>query len=215
MVKNVLSNQEIEFCPAEPSHATIAARLLYESFPKMATFLIGLGNPDRAREILARLFPIPGHRFSFEYAQVAYHKGHIVGLFIGYPGKLLGKLDRQLGRLLFRQYRLRGKSAMLIRAWPLVFIKEAGRDEFLLSNLAVKKRSRRKGIGSGLLVQVEKKATELGLSKVSLLVAIENRDARRLYERCGYKVNAIQLESNKRVPYLGAGYQRMVKVLKK
>jgi len=203
----------MKFRPAKPSDGDIAARLLFDSFPKQATFTFGLGDADRAKEILKRLFPIAGHRFSFEYTQTACYQGRIVGLFVGYPGRILGRLDRHLGRLMFRQYRLRGKLALLIRALPLIFIKEAERDEFLLSNLAVKKSYRGRGIGHMLLAQVDQKARERNLAKVSLMVAIENRGARRLYERYGYKVCAINLESNKRVPHLGAGYQRMVKRL--
>jgi len=211
MAKKVSFHQEIVYRPAKPSDAAVAGRLLYDSFPKTATFVIGLGNPDRAKEILTRLFSMVRHRFSYEFAQVAIRQGRVGGFFISYPGKCLGKLNRRLGRLMLRQYRLRGKAAQLIRAWPLVFIKEAGRDEYLLSNLAVRKHLRSKGIGSGLLVQVEEKAKEAGLRKVSLMVSIGNQEARRLYERFGYQVRATHLESNKRVPYLGPGYHRMVK----
>jgi ribosomal protein S18 acetylase RimI-like enzyme len=114
---------------------------------------------------------------------------------------------------MFQQYRLRGKAALLIRALPLVFIKEADRDEYLVSNLAVRKQVRGRGIGSGLLEQVEERTREVGLRRISLMVSIGNEDARRFYESHGFKVRATQLESNKRVPYLGPGYHRMVKAL--
>lgn len=213
MASQALSRQEITFRPAEPADAAIAARLLFDSFPKQATFTFGLGDAGRAKLILERLFPMMGHRFSYEWTQAACFRGKLVGLFVGCPGRILGKLDRRLGRLMFRQYRLRGKLALLIRAFPLVFIKEAARDEFLLSNLAVAKQYRGRRIGHLLLDQVEQSAREMNLAKVSLMVAIQNRDARRLYEQYGYKICAIHLESNKRVRHVGAGYQRMVKGL--
>jgi hypothetical protein len=45
------------------------------------------------------------------------------------------------------------------------------------------------------------------------MVAIENKRARQFYDRHGFKTTAIHLESNKRVPYLGAGHQRLIKDL--
>jgi ribosomal protein S18 acetylase RimI-like enzyme len=215
MVINRTQKKEISYRPAEPSDADIAGRLLFESFPKLATFLIGLGNPDRAKEILKHLYSVTGNRFSHEYTRMAVRGGRVVGLVIGYPGRRLTRLDLQLGRLMLRQYRLRGKVALFIRAWPLVFVKEAERDEFLLSNLAVKRNLRGQGIGSGLLSQVEECARQAGFEKVALIVRIDNQGAKRLYERHGFKVTATYLESNKRVPYVGPGIHRMVKQIQK
>ncbi len=211
MVKKPTPKKEISFRPAKPADADTAGRLLFESFPKLATFMIGLGSEDRAKELLKKFFSKRGHRFSYEYALMAVRGGRVAGIAVGYPGKDLTKLDLRLGRLMLRQYRLRGKLALLIRAWPLVFVKEAERDEFLLSNLAVKKNLRGKGIGSGLLKQVEERAGQAGFEKLALIVRIENQGAKRLYERHGYKVIATYLESNKRVPYVGPGIHRMVK----
>jgi ribosomal protein S18 acetylase RimI-like enzyme len=213
MTKKRYTDQELTYRPAKPSDAAAAGRLLYDSFPRMAVFMLGLGSEDLARDILKRLFPVKGHRFSYEFTRVAVRQERVVGLFTGYSGKLLGRLNRRLGQLMFQQYRLRGKAALLIRALPLVFIKEADRDEYLVSNLAVRKQVRGRGIGSGLLEQVEERTREVGLRRISLMVSIGNEDARRFYESHGFKVRATQLESNKRVPYLGPGYHRMVKAL--
>jgi ribosomal protein S18 acetylase RimI-like enzyme len=64
-----------------------------------------------------------------------------------------------------------------------------------------------------MLSRIEEKALAAGFNQVSLMVAIENQRARQFYDRQGFRTTAIHLESNKRVPYLGAGYQRMVKEL--
>ena len=64
-----------------------------------------------------------------------------------------------------------------------------------------------------MLSGVEQWAKESGYGKVSLMVHIENKAARRFYQEHGFSPKAIHLESNKRVRYLGAGYQRMVKIL--
>jgi ribosomal protein S18 acetylase RimI-like enzyme len=213
MAKQSIDLSKIQLRPAAPDDAHWGARLLFDSFPKVATFILGLGSEERAKVILQRLFQIPGHRFSFQTAYVAAQGDRVIGLLSAFPGRKLGKLDRAMARHVLRQYQLRGKLALLIRAWPLVFIKEADADSLLISNLSVRKRWRGQGVGGLMLDYADGLARDEGLDKVSLIVAIENKGARNLYEKHGFRVRAMHLESNRRVPYLGAGYQQMVKTL--
>lgn len=213
MSKQLKKTFSIDFRPSKPSDAKIASQLLFDTFPQKATFIIGLGNPDRAKRILAELFPIKGHRLSYEFTEMVLLDGKVVGLVTSFPGSQKKKLDRQLDTQILRQYNLRGKIAVISRGLPLVFIKETAPDEYFLNNLAVKKGSRRKGVGSQVLSYIEKKAKLTNLIKVSLIVHVENKAAREFYRQNGYEFKALHLESNKRVRYLGAGYQRMVKEL--
>ncbi len=213
MVRQKVDLEKVDIRPATPEDAYLAGRLLFESFPKMATFIVGLGNEERAKGILERLFRKPGHRFSYEHASIAVMEDRMIGLLLAFPGKKLRSLDWKLGRLVLGQYRWRGKLALIIRAWPLVFIKEAGPKSLLVSNLAVRKRWRSRGVGGRLLLQAENLAKAQGLGAVSLIVAIDNQKARRFYEKHGYQIRAMHLESNKRVAFLGPGYQRMVKTV--
>jgi len=142
MVEKQLLTQEIDFRPARPSDEALASRLLFETFPRKATFIIGLGNESRAKKILSEIFLIPGHRLSCEFAQIAMYEGRAAGMVIVFPGKIIGKLNRCLDKLILRQYSFRGKLALILRVWPLVFLKETTRDEFFLSNLVVRKKYR-------------------------------------------------------------------------
>jgi len=207
--------QSLEFLPAQPSDAKAASRMLFETFIKKATFLLGLGNDQRARKILETIFSIQGHRLSYEYTEIIVYQGQTIGVITSFPGKMLGRLERKLDVLLWKQYRLRGKFLLFLRGYPLLFIKETSDDQYFLSHLAVKRKWRGKGAGSSALAHVEEMARRAGLLQVSLMVNIDNGDARRFYERHGYSINAIHLESNKRVPHLGPGYQRMVKRLER
>lgn len=213
MAKEKPTNKAIEFRPAEPRDAKIASQLLFDTFPEKATFIIGLGNEVRAKKILEKIFVEPGHRLSYAFTEIVCHQGRAIGLFTSFPGRLLGKLDRRLDLLLAHQYPLRGKFALFLRGYPLFFIKETTRQEYFLSNLALKTRYRGQGIGTYVLTQIEEKAKGAHLTKVSLIVHLNNKDARRFYEQHGFKTKALHLESNKRVPYLGPGYLRMVKDL--
>ncbi len=213
MAKQKIDRDTLSFRPARPEDAKVASGLLFETFPQKATFIIGLGDADRAKRILRTLFEQADHRLSYSVTDVALHQGRIVGLLTAFQGRQLSHLDRHLDGLILRQYSLRGKLAVISRGWPLIFIKEATRKEYFLSNLVVGKRYRSQGLGEHLLAYVETKAEQSHLSKVSLMVAIENKRAKCFYKRHGFKTSAIHLESNKRVAYLGAGYHRMVKEL--
>lgn len=213
MTKDRLDPQAITFRPARPEDAKAASRLLFETFPQKATFVIGLGDAERAKRILRVLFEQPDHRLSYTESVVALYQGRIIGLFTAFPGRKMGRLDRRLDFLILKQYKLRGKIAVFRRGLPLLFIKETTRKEYFLSNLAVKARYRSRGVGEQMLFQVEGRAIEAGLGRVALMVAIENQNARQFYDRHGFRTSAIHLESNQRVPFLGAGYQRMIKEL--
>jgi ribosomal protein S18 acetylase RimI-like enzyme len=213
MTKEKFARESISFRPAKPEDAKLASRLLFETFPQKATFIIGLGDADRAKRILRNLFEKPDHRLSYSVTHVVLHQGRIVGLLTAFPGWRLGHLDRRLDFAILRQYSLRGKLAVFSRGWPMIFIKEATRKEYYLSNLAVRKRYRSRGLGEHMLAYIETRARETDLDMVSLMVAIENERAKAFYERHGFKTTAIHLESNHRVAHLGVGYQRMIKEL--
>jgi ribosomal protein S18 acetylase RimI-like enzyme len=56
-----------------------------------------------------------------------------------------------------------------------------------LEQLQVLEEHRNRGIGSALLLAAERAAAHRGREFVSLGVGVDNRDARRLYERLGYR----------------------------
>ena len=211
MARENLDPLKISFRPAAPEDSKVASRLLFDTFPKKATYVIGLGNAERAKNILRDLFAKPGHRLSYSVTEVVLYEDRIVGLFTAFLGLRLGRLDRKLDWLVLGKYSLRGKLAVLARGWPLIFIKEATRKEYFLSNLAVRKRFRSQGVGKVMLSQVEEKARHAGVDRISLMVHIQNERALKFYRQHGFRTAAIHLESNTRVSDLGAGYHRMIK----
>jgi ribosomal protein S18 acetylase RimI-like enzyme len=211
MAKTKIKPEELSFRPATVKDVKVASSLIYATFPKVATFTIGLGSEERAKAILEKVFVVPGHRLSYEETVLAVVQGRVVGGVVGYSAKRLPKLDRRTDRLILKQYRFRGKLAMVIRTWPLIFMKDAKRWDYVIGNLAVRPQYRGRGIGEQLLIHAEKLAGEAGSRRLALRVAIENKTARKLYEDFGFKTTAMYLESNKRVKLAGAGYRWMVK----
>ena len=213
MPKIKLPVEKIEFRPASPADARMAGNLLFETFPRKATYIIGLGCEGRARKILADIFPIPGHRLSYEFTQMVMCLDKIVGAMVIFPGSQIGKLDRRLYLPILKKYKFDEKLKLIHRGFPLVFIKETTRNEFFISNLVVKDCYRNKGIGEKMLHHAEEMAEHAGLSKISLIVDLENQKAQRFYDRHGFEVKALNLVSNRHVPHLGPGSQRRVKDL--
>ncbi|RZK04951.1 MAG: GNAT family N-acetyltransferase, partial [Flavobacterium sp.] len=62
---------------------------------------------------------------------------------------------------------------------------EAG--EFYIDTLSVDPKFQGKGIGRNLIETVIEKAKSLGFKKVGLLVSTSNPNAKRLYEKIGFK----------------------------
>lgn len=213
MTKDSLVQHEFSIRLAKETDANFAGRTLFDSFPRKATFILGLGDVKRAKGTIAKLFPLPEHRLSVTHAHIAMVQGRSVGIIIAFPGAEIGKLNWKFYRLMLSQYGFRGKIALIKRGFPLVFFKETARDEYFLSNIVVKGKMRGLGLGSKMLTFVEEQARQAGYKKVSLRVAIDNLDAKRFYQRHHYQTKAIDLESNQRVAALGPGYQSMVKEL--
>ena len=211
MAKNPINPEELTFRPATVEDAKVASTLIYATFPKVATFTIGLGSEDRAKAILEKIFRIPGHRLSYEEMHLAVYQGRVVGGLLAYPAKRLPRLDRATDRLILKQYRFRGKLALVIRTWPMLFMKDVKRGDYVIGNLAVRPQYRGRGIGEQILRHAEALAKEAGHQRLALRVAIENQDAKKLYDNFGFKTTAMYLESNRRVKYAGAGYRWMVK----
>lgn len=213
MPKKKRLRNELEFRPAKPSDARVAAGLLFDTFPKKATFLIGLGCEGRARKILADIFSMPGHRLSYEFTTIVKHDNQIIGAMVHFPGSDMRRLNRRLYLPILNKYKLPDKLKLIIRAFPLIFINETTRNEYFLSNLVVRRKFRSQGIGEKMLKHAEELAEEAGISKISLIVNLENQQARRFYDRHGYEVKALNLVSNRHVPHLGPGSERRVKEL--
>ena len=206
---------KIECRPAQSGDASLASRLIFDTFPKMATYIIGLGDARRARKILKKIFGTEGHRFSYEFSEMICEDGYVVGMFTAYPGHDLTRLGWHMARLILKEYRFTEKLKVIQRSLPVIFIQEAAYEEYLLSNLAVKKSARDQGIGTQVLPYIEEKARLAGFHKLALMVDIDNGDAKRFYERHGFAVKAMHLEANSRVKHLGPGYLQMVKTLQK
>ena len=84
---------------------------------------------------------------------------------------------------------------------------------FLVSHLAVDPDWQGQGIGARLLAQAETNARAAGLRVCTLHVALNNPNARRLYEKTGYRSAAVNRYPPTLSDRFGPGSERMVKLL--
>ncbi len=201
---------------ARPDDAPIGAALMRLSFPseRVADTIFGLGDSDQARRVLRAFFIRDANRFSYQFAMVAEEKDRVVGLLLGYESRRIRRLNFNMALQAPFVYGLRGAFRLALHSGPLLFaIPNPGPGEFYIEHVAVLPAWQRRGIGMKLLAAAEERAKAAGLTKCSLDVELSNVDARRLYERLGYRhVNTHILQGEARRCGIG-GLHRMVKVL--
>ncbi len=161
----------------EEQHVRSAIAIFWEAFAEK--FHIGFSNADQ----IYRLF------------HDSLNRDNCIVAFRG--DELLGILTNHTAQGEFFRLRLR---ALFGRFWPwralriavnLIFLSESPKpDEFIVSSISVSAGSRGLGVGTGLMNAAEERARQSGKDLMFLDVAGANKDARRLYERLGYRVTA-------------------------
>jgi ribosomal protein S18 acetylase RimI-like enzyme len=199
--------------PATADDAVVGAYLIYMTMSRMADYLLGSGDPEKAKTTLGRLFSQRQNRFSYLFSDIAEVDDQVAGLSLSYPSDVMRSLEIPMAVQLLGMLGLSEFISFVRNALPLSQIKEAGTGEQFINNVAVLPNFQGQGIGSQLLTFVEGKAKTAGLGICSLCVETENVHARRLYERIGYRViDTIEFEQLSRV--IGyKGFHRMAKVL--
>lgn len=160
---------------AERHDAKAVAPLIYDAIGDIANNLTGEEEVSQILAALEQYVTETTNRHSYLNTFVAEQQGEIVGIVVLYDGRLGYKLDRQLEQQLAKK----GIQTSLDI--------EAHMDEYYIDTICVSKNARGLGIGTLLLQFAEQKGQELGYEKISLNVELEKQDARRLYEKIGYR----------------------------
>ena len=199
--------------PAQPEDAPQAAELILASTGRFGEILFGRGDRARAATAVAGFFGYPHNRFSYRLTYLAEIDGQVAGLLLAFPGSQIERLTMALRTQMRPVLGAWGALWMVLYSVPLFFGIETTADEYYVAHLAVSASFRRQGIGQRLLELAEQQASSAGLARCSLLVAMDNEPARRLYQRQGYAVVKVM-----KTPWLqwagyGPGDERRVKLL--
>lgn len=123
--------------------------------------------------------------------------GNIHGLFIGYPGKGIGKLETILTLLLkLRLSELASYMTLTANLLHGAYSPDIDEDDFYISVIVVDEGRRGKGLGSSLLKKAIEIAKENRCKSVLLDVDVGNGAAQALYEKFGFSIRRRQPESN-------------------
>ena len=192
--------------PARPDDAPLAAAVFRLSMGHRADYLFGADA--RAAEIaLMRLFSSDAGRFGYGLSFAAELNRHPLGLLLSFPAADLTRLNLSVVKYLPRALGW-DMFGFVARSLSFVNIKEAEADEYLIGNLGVLPAAQGQGLGKHLLLYAEEQARAHRLKKVSLMVALDNSTALRLYKRQGYEIVFTKRDKN---PL--ASYHRMVKTI--
>lgn len=200
-------NPPLKIRAAGAADASFAASMIYLSMGHLADHLFQL-NKDVIETRIAKLFARDAGRFGYKYAFIAGLGNEAAGLLIASRGDKVNRLNLETVPHLMAVLGISNAVGLIHRAVTLPGGREAYDDEFFIGNLGILPSMQGRSFGSQLLAYAETLACENGLKKCSLVVGWHNTNARRLYERIGYRVvEAVQDENE------NLGYYRMVKAL--
>ncbi|PYE55307.1 GNAT family N-acetyltransferase [Deinococcus yavapaiensis] len=169
--------------PARSSDAAAAAPLVYCSGPRELDYLFG-----KAPEFLRFAFESGRGAFGHACFTVAEREGRVVGVVAVASAQDTLRRDVGLVWSLLRFCKL-GAFGVVTRGLRLSrLMPPPSKETLFLSLLGVSEDVRGRSVGTRLIRGVVERAHAEGYAKVALDVAVTNDDARRLYERLGFRV---------------------------
>ena len=190
-----------------------AHALLYASAaPYYAAYA---GGPERARRLLRTLYPRTGHTASWQVCHVAEAgDGSIAGVLAVFPADDSDALARRFVRLTLAHSAPWRVPALVrhLRATAAV-APQPPAGMLYVDALATDPAYRRRGVARTLLGEADRLAAAAGLAGVALDTGIENRAARRLYERAGFSLRGLRPAPDERTARAvgGSGFVGYVK----
>jgi ribosomal protein S18 acetylase RimI-like enzyme len=165
--------------------------LLFESAaPYYAAYA---GGPERARRLLRRLYPRPGHTASWQVCRVAEADGAVVGVLAAFPARDGDALARRFVRLTLLHSPPWRVPRLMRHLHATAAVAPHPPDGVLyVDALATVAAQRRRGIARALLAEADRMAAAAGLDGVALDTGIENRAARALYEHAGFTLRSLR-----------------------
>lgn len=187
---------KISIRQAEAKDASKVAPLIVQAMEDLAFDYVNGTEEADALPLFEFLFTETENQYSHDNTLVFEEEGEILGSITGYDGDKLKEYRDKLLAIIQKDYKVSN----------LYLEDETQGGEFYLDTLSVSPKAQGKGVGSRLLRSMIQKAKEEGYPQVGLLVDIENPNAKRLYERIGFKVSG-------KVALADGQYEQMVYLL--
>lgn len=164
---------------AVPGDAPKAIPLILDAIGSIAFILTGTLERKEAACILDGFFRQEGNRVSYQNILVLEEEGQVVGIALIYDGAKARQLDQPLERAALK------KSGIPDYRIPT----EPDQSEFYLDTVSVSPSCQGRGYGRKLIEAACLRGREQGHHHIALLVDLGNPEAKRLYERLGFRVD--------------------------
>lgn len=174
--------------PAVSTDAPAIAPLIAMAIEDLAQQFTGATNEAEATKRLIPLIESQETRFSHTFSLVVTDQDHhILASGIAYPEEQMAHLTENTLSLVQRAGHLVPPDLQR----QLLAAHEAPAGAFYIDNLAVYPQARGKGYASQIIAAFEATARASGFKTISILADLQNPNAKKLYEKCGFVETSI------------------------
>ncbi|MDX4039698.1 GNAT family N-acetyltransferase [Aliarcobacter skirrowii] len=154
------------------------SKLIYDAIHEVANSLTGENEEHKILKTLDYYIQMDVCRLSYNNIYTYEVNNKNVAILLAYNSNDIEKLDKPMIE------HLKTKNIFLKS-----FEKECFEDEFYIDTVSVSPSFQGRGIAKELFAFAQQKAREQGFKKLSLLVDLENKKAKALYEKLGFRDN--------------------------
>jgi len=154
------------------------SKLIYDAIHEVANSLTGENEEHKILKTLENYIQMDVCRLSYNNIYTYEIDNKNVAILLAYNSNDIEKLDKPMIE------HLKTKNIFLES-----FDKECFEDEFYIDTVSVLEDYQGQGIAKELFAFAQQKAKEQGFKKLSLLVDLENKKAKALYEKLGFLDN--------------------------
>lgn len=165
--------------------------LIIQAIEEIAFMLTGTNTYEEAESLLAYYVQSENNRLSYHNCLVKVQEGQVIGVIIAYHASELAYLDREMLEIISQNIKMDAKVD-----------KEADDGDYYIDTVSVNLDYQRLGIGTELLNGLLAHAKNIGVKRVSLNVAQNKPEVRRLYEKVGFEYEKVQQIMGKPYDYL-------------
>ncbi|MDX4061584.1 GNAT family N-acetyltransferase [Aliarcobacter skirrowii] len=151
------------------------SKLIYDAIHEVANSLTGENEEHKILKTLENYIQMDVCRLSYNNIYTYEIDNKNVAILLAYNSNDIEKLDKPMIE------HLKTKNIFLKS-----FEKECFDDEFYIDTVSVSPSFQGRGIAKELFAFAQQKAREQGFKKLSLLVDLENKKAKALYEKLGF-----------------------------
>lgn len=197
---------------AESKDKSFCARMYYMAGPNLFSYFFS-SDKDVCIKVIEKLFETKKTIFSQEYFYV-FEDENIKAAIMLVPREKLYVLENNVMKYIFKLINILGIKKFIIggiRSFYTRKFPKVNSGELFIHAISVDENYRGQHVGSKMLEFALKKADELGKSKLSLYVELDNSRAIKVYKKNGFEIDSTVNFSGKIKEYGVQGMYKMIR----